>query len=811
MIRLDRVPATIALTDRVGALPQLDFALTDAKSTANWNGRGGTLVRARLPFEPLAGPNAHFAPTGVAVTLSDVELPRTRHALAQRADAHFAVEENTLEIALPRGADPSSLRVHNRQAQTRLNRMSVTRSGLSPEAFVRYTLTEDDRTRHGLLLPGGSLMRWELTLPKRARFHTTAVLVPTHVQDARSDGARFELVVTDASGDHVAGTLDLSPANVFGVRIANSAEQGWSVDLNAWSGQHVSLTLRAVALLDPEWDDLLALAPVILGAPKAPPRRVVVIGMDTTRADRFGAYGSKLGVTDALDAWAHANATVFDAAWAPAPRTRPSFRAATTGRLPLDAVGARNIGDVFAANGFATAGFVANIHLNPRFDFDVGFDEWLLRNDADATDQVDAALAWERAHADEDTYLFLHVMDPHLSYAPPKTHAARFLTQIDPTLPPHFDRWTAGAWAASGELTPARRANVEGLYNAEVAFATDELARFLTALQALGDNTLVVVHSDHGEELWDHGGFEHNHTLYQETTRAVLWVKPPPGRAGSGARSAEPVWLGDIAPTLFDYAGLQDTPPTDGRSLAPLLDGAAGGWDRPLPQGYLMYNTERWGVVYRGHKYILHTQSGREELYDLAADPGEHHDLAATADLEPYWRALGEAHRMPVGRGWRVDVTLASDVLVLVLPGPCEAAGVIDPEAAREQRANFAWGEQPPLTPADVATVERSEDGRKLTVRRGSAGHGTLWVRFADEVPELFSVEDAHGERLGATRLGQRRLQLGPDMLRIRLGVVLDPPPNEASRVHAREETTDEETCTLCALGYLTGPSCEAC
>lgn len=811
MIRLDRVPATIALTERLGALPQLDFALADANVTANWNGRGGTLVRARLPFEPIAGPNAHFAPTAIAVTLGDVALPRTGQTLAQRADAHFALNDSTIEVALPRGADPASLRVHNRQAQKRLHRLSVARSGLTPEAFVRYTLTDDDRTRRGLLLPSGSSMRWEVTLPKRARFVTTAVLVPTHIQDTRSDGARFELVVTDATGEHVAGGLDLKPATVFGVRIANSAEQAWSVDLSAWSGKQVSLTLRSIALLDPEWDDLLALAPMVLGAPKAPPRHVVVIGMDTTRADHFGVYGSTLGATDALDAWVHANATVFDAAWAPAPRTRPSFRTATTGRLPLDAVGARNIGDVFADNGFATAGFVTNIHLNPRFDFDVGFDEWLLRNDANATDQVDAALAWQRAHADEDTYLFLHVMDPHLAYAPPKAYAARFLKQLDPTLPPHFDRWSAGTWAATGELTPLRRAHVEGLYNAEVAYTADELARFLNELPVIGDNTLVVVHSDHGEELWDHGGFEHNHTLYQESTRAVLWIKPPPGRSGSGARSAEPVWLGDIAPTLYDYAGLRDTPPTDGRSLAPLLDGAAGGWDRALPQGYLMYDTERWGVIYQGHKYILQTQTGREELYDLAADPGEHHDIGATSDLEPYWRALGEAHHMPVGRGWRVDVTLGSDVVVIVLPSPCEAAGVIDPEAAREHRANFAWGERPPISPEDVATVERSEDGLRLTVRRGSSGQGTLWVRFADEVPELFAIEDAHGKRLGATRPGQRRLQLRGDVLRVRPGVVLDPPPTEASRVRAREETTDEETCTLCALGYLSGPACDGC
>jgi arylsulfatase A-like enzyme len=398
--------------------------------------------------------------------------------------------------------------------------------------------------------------------------------------------------------------------------------------------------------------------PAVIGAPEAPPRRVVVLAVDTLRPDHLGAHGYARDTSPELDALA-ARSVVFERAWAPAPRTRPSFRSATTGRGALDAVGAPTLGEVFAAEGFATAGIVANIHLNHRFGFDRGYDWWRLDTAARAGDQVDAALAWLGANAHRDTFLFLHIMDPHLFYDPPPPYDTAFVAAPDPTLPPSFNRWGVLGWIARDEVTEARAAHVTGLYDGEIAYTSAQIGRLVEGIDALPGTTALVFHTDHGEELFEHGGFEHNHALWEEVVRAALWIRLPPPHEATALRSEEPVALWDIAPTLYELAGVGSPPPSDGRSLLPLALGAdPGGWDRPLPIGHLMYDVEQWGVVWRGHKYAIETTSGRERLYDLAADPGERVDLAAGADLAPFREALGRAHGMPVGPGWRIAIDL---------------------------------------------------------------------------------------------------------------------------------------------------------
>ena len=125
------------------------------------------------------------------------------------------------------------------------------------------------------------------------------------------------------------------------------------------------------------------------------PRRVIVVGMDTVRSDHMGFLGHTGGLTPALDAVAR-DAIVFERAWAPAPRTRPSFRSATTGRWPIPGQQAPTLGALLGAQGFQTAGFVANVQLSQELGFAEGFDTWVLDNMATADAQVDAALGWLR-------------------------------------------------------------------------------------------------------------------------------------------------------------------------------------------------------------------------------------------------------------------------------------------------------------------------------------------------------------------------------------------------------------------------------
>ena len=211
-----------------------------------------------------------------------------------------------------------------------------------------------------------------------------------------------------------------------------------------------------------------------------------------------------------------------------------------------------------------------------------------------------------------------------------------------------------------------------------------------------------MIHSDHGEEFWEHHGFEHNHTLYDDVTKALLLVRPPDG-APHVTVTASPATLSDIGPTLLDYTGLphQDF---DGHSLRP--DTKAKRRHRPIPIGDLMYDKEAWGVVLNNHKYIIETAPSRQMLFDLGTDPGEQNNLAADADLAPYVRALSMSHQTFADPGGVSKYPRAPNHLLSIYP-PAIAAG-IDPEAAC-RLCKSSPGERAKLR-TDVGRVELSPD-----------------------------------------------------------------------------------------------------
>ena len=630
--------------------------------------------------------------------------------------------------------------------------------------------THEMETVNGLSIPAGATCRW------------TVELVAGSSLQSRVMG----------------GSLEVSIGGWSNHRTARVGPRDFSSTLGGVSGQ------VEVIAHNPGERPVLWGSPDLVAPPTRPPRRVVVIGIDTLRPDHLSLNGYPRETTPNLDRWAADGAVVFDRAWTPAPRTRPSFRTATTGRQPLAAVGAPTIGEVFDENGFATAGFVANVHLDPRFDFPDGFGRWHLDNGAKAPDQVQRALDWLEDNRHRDTYLFLHIMDPHIFYVAPEPFGSRWIEERDPTLPEKFNRWAVYEWDKTGVLDDRRKQQIEAGYDGEIAYTDSELLRLLGGIDALPGDALVVMHSDHGEEFWEHGGFEHNHTLYDELVRAVLMVRPPASAPRSAARSAVSATLADIAPTLYDYVGFTQTPETDGVSLRPAVEGATTpGPDRLLPIAFLMYGMERWGVVSGDRKYILELATGHQELYDLANDPGEQHDLAAEADLTPWHQRLSEAHGMPVGPGLRLAVQLRGQALKLTLPVPALQAGVLDPEDARERRTNQAWGKRAPVSPEDVAEVTLSEDGLTVDIAPGRKGNGTLLLRFASPFEGALQLE-AGDERI--TVSPGEQTAAGRAKVAVSAGVVAFPQLGEAARMEAlaRGGTAEEAQLSLLeALGYV--------
>ncbi len=680
-------------------------------------------------------------------------------------------------------------------------RLNTEASGLSPEEYVPYSLTLDAITRKGLLLPAPGTASWQLQLPQAAELRLGLAIVPRSVtRGGRSEGARL---LVEVNGE-VAAQLTVRPEGRF---------QDARVDLSAFGGQKVQFTLRSDPAGSADWDHVFLADPHIQGTPTGTPRRVIIVGLDTVRVASMTQHGAKRDTTVPLDAFA-ASSVVFDAAYAPAPRTRPSFRTSLTGFQPLAAIGAPTVADAFRAQGFHTAGITANVHLVPRFGFNSGFDYWHYENGTDADVQVRRARRWLEAHEHQDSLLFLHLMDPHTFYRAPGRFANRYVETDAGPLDPDLNRWRVQALSDAGRLTRENKQWLEGRYDGEVRFMAEELAGFLAWVETLPGQTLVVLHSDHGEEFWEHGGYEHNHTLYQELVQGVLWIRPPGGWGDGPHRIDKNVGLVDIVPTLLDLFGME-APTMDGLSLAPLLDAGrakevealnAALDERALPIGHLMYDKERWAVVADGHKYILQTMSGEEELYEVATDPLELRQVAplySPEQMDKWRRKLAEATGWPVGAGWRVEISRAKVPFTLRFDAPVEGL-ILDPESGSKRRANLEWGETSTKGPDDIGSLARSEDGLSLTFTpSGKSTKGVLAIRLdhRGQTAMLLAENTEQPVEAGAT-VSTKTLKLT-----LEAGTVILP-QDSVRQVLARKETTGEEATgdaieALRALGYV--------
>ena len=764
-----------------------------------------------LPYA-ISGDSRRGPPANFEVTVDGTVLSASQAPIGHAMRNTWRVRNEQILFTRPQGVDVNEVTLRWPELERSLKRHDPKLADLPPYEFVRYSLTLKNRTRQGLLLTGGSNATWDLTLPdEKPVFNTSCVLEPSPWIDHTSDGAKVILEVIHEGEVHNAGTKSL--------RRSSDEFTPWSVRLDRWAGKSVQVRLRVDSGATDLLDYVFLGSPRVHGAAQGEVRRVVVIGFDTTRPDHFGYFGYPRDTSPEIDAILSQSA-VFPSAWTSAPRTRPSFRSATTGRNPLDAVGAKNLGTVFSEQGFATGGFVANVHLQPRFGFHEGYDDWWYDGQSNAEEQVDRALAFMDAHPDQDTFVFLHIMDPHILYRAPGRYRNLWVEDPDPDLPAAFNRWQVYEMEKKGELTPRRKAHIEDLYDGEISFTSQEIGRFFDRLDRMGGRTMVVMHNDHGEEFWEHDGFEHNHTLYQETTGALFAIRTDIGGAPTTpVQHSAPVTLQDIAPTLYDYAGFDPTelPPLDGRSVRPLLEGAEGWSDsRPIGVAHMRYGHDRWGVVLEGHKYILHTGNGEEELYDLRTDPEEQHNLVgALDDRVRWWKALGEVHQAPTHQGWRISGSLARrtrEQVEIHLPTPALSAGLFDPEHLIENPKNQAWGEAPRRTKEEIGAVSLSEDG--LTVRwvpGPDPSLAVLYVSFPGDasVPVTGAriTFDGTTDAVQRDPIGRWMWRAQRHKLEFQPGIVFEPPPGEAARMAAMAGDTDGADAQalelLRSMGYI--------
>jgi arylsulfatase A-like enzyme len=249
--------------------------------------------------------------------------------------------------------------------------------------------------------------------------------------------------------------------------------------------------------------------------------------------------------------------------------------------------------------------------------------------------------------------LWLHYVDPH----PPYSRAG--VTQhksfrSDSLLAPAADVPEAitltspdVARLRSGEirLSPDQKEAVRALYRAEVASVDQAVGAVLEAVDQAGlrERTLVICVADHGEEFWDHGGVEHGHTVYEELVHVPLLMRWP-GHLQPGTRIDAVTRIVDIAPTVLDLLGMPSRP-SDGVTFLPLVRGDAGMPRMALVEN-LLFAEERVGLRTARYKYVR-WDTGKEEIYNLEADPEELWDLAGSSSarevLQPlYAAAVGD-------------------------------------------------------------------------------------------------------------------------------------------------------------------------
>jgi arylsulfatase A-like enzyme len=392
--------------------------------------------------------------------------------------------------------------------------------------------------------------------------------------------------------------------------------------------------------------------------PERPPNLLLVV-IDTLRADRLSSYGYARNTSPQLDRVA-AEGVRFDSSYAAASTTLPSHASLFTGEAPIRHGAVKNgirlsadadtLAERLRAAGFQTAAIVSSFVLDRRFGLDQGFDHyeddftkegssyrsdtWRGFHTGGAFDRranltTDRAIRWldERRDPARPFFLFVHYFDPHDPYDPPEPWKSRFARP-------------AGARPSLADALVKR--DVLDRYDGEIAFTDDEVGRLLAHVAALGleDSTLVVVTSDHGEGLGQHGVIGHTVNVHEEAVRVPLLLRWP-GRLAAGSVVAEPVESVDVLPTLLELMGL---PPGDtgrGRSLAgALLRGESLDAEHPVVthrrpfdpavvQENLRVFGEQFGLRRGRWKWIEGDRDGTRLLYDLTADPLEQRDRAA--------------------------------------------------------------------------------------------------------------------------------------------------------------------------------------
>lgn len=385
-------------------------------------------------------------------------------------------------------------------------------------------------------------------------------------------------------------------------------------------------------------------------APAADPPNVLLVLVDTLRADHLGAYGYQRPTSPTFDALA-TRGVLFTRTYSTTSWTNPAIASLFSGERPrvlqpgapeFIAPQTRTLAQAFHDRGYRTGAIIANPVLPPDLGFAQGFDGYvpvsgwthsISERPKEPAERANAAalnwLAQSSAGQSRPWFLYLHYMDAHWPYEPPVETARRFWRSTDG--PPEAAAVAINTRVGDRRagVSPAEAQRIVDLYDASVAHFDGQLGRLFSTLEQRGQlsNTIICIAADHGEELGDHGGVQHARTLFEEVLHIPLLIVSP--GTPRPERVDRVVQITDVGRTLLDLAGLHDSA-LPGRSLLSAPQAAATDTLllAELMPGFGTGTLHEYALLHGTMKLIV-TPSGQQLLFDLGQDPGEQHSAAA--------------------------------------------------------------------------------------------------------------------------------------------------------------------------------------